>query len=101
MKKYGHKRFYELLAEISDLHSRKNHDYAGTEDPLANFKECERMGLPAYRGCFLRIQDKYMRILNFLKAGNLTVKMESVKDTLQDLAVYSLIMIILYEESQE
>lgn len=98
MKKYGHKRFYELLDEISDLHSRKNHDYAGKQDPLANFRECERLGVTAFEGCIIRMMDKYMRITNFVKAGEMKVKAESIKDTLRDLAVYSLIAIILFEE---
>ena len=100
MKKYGHKRFYQLLDEISDLHSRKNHDYAGKQDSLANFRECERIGTSAFRGCIIRMMDKYMRICNFINAGELKVKDESVKDTLRDLAVYSLIAIILFEEQE-
>lgn len=98
VKKYGHPRFYELLDGLSELHSRKNHDYAGQADPLANFRECERIGVSAFRGCFVRMMDKYMRIANFFTAGELKVKDESVKDTLRDLAVYSLIAIILLEE---
>ena len=100
MKKYGHRRFYELLNEISELQSRKNHDYAGKQDPLANFRECERIGLSAFMGCFVRMMDKYMRICNFIETGTMKVKDESVKDTLRDLAVYSLIAIILFEEQE-
>jgi hypothetical protein len=99
-KKYGHPRFYELVDEISELHSRKNHDYAGKGDSLANFKECKRIGISAFQGCIIRMMDKYMRIGNFMQAGEMKVKDESVKDTLRDLAVYSLIAIILWEENE-
>lgn len=97
-KEWGHPRFYEILDEIAELHSNKNHDYAGEKDPLANFRECERLGLSAFQGCFVRMQDKYMRLLNFIKSGTFHVKGEGVIDTLRDLAVYSLIASILYEE---
>ncbi len=95
---YGHPEFYELLNEMKELHSKKNHDYAGDGNPLANFKECERFGVSAFLGCFIRMTDKYMRILNFIKSGNLSVNSESIEDTLKDLSVYSLIDIILFRE---
>jgi len=42
--------------------------------------------------------DKYARISNFIKKGDFQFKEESIKDTLMDMAIYSLITIILYEE---
>jgi hypothetical protein len=99
-KFYGHPRYYELLDEIKHIHSTKNHDYAGQADPLANFRECERSGVDAFTGCIVRLTDKYMRVANFVKNGTFKVKGESVKDTLQDLANYALIAIILMEEQE-
>ena len=101
MERYGHPRFYEMLTEMGETHSAKNHDYAGQADPLANFKECERVGIPAHIGCFIRMQDKYMRIANFIKSGKVLVKGESVHDTLKDLSVYSCLMRILLEEVEQ
>jgi len=37
-QRHGHPRFYEILEELSTLHSMKNHDYATGGDPLGNFK---------------------------------------------------------------
>ena len=97
-KLYGHLGFYDLLTEISLLHSNKNHDYSGEGDPFQNFKESEKMGIPAWKGCLVRISDKFSRICNFANSEELLVKDESVEDTLKDLAVYALICIILYRE---
>jgi hypothetical protein len=100
-KLYGHPRFYEILEEMKTLHSNKNHDYAGQGDPLQNFRECGRIGIDPFIGCFVRMQDKYMRIINYINSGKLMVKGEGVKDTLTDLAVYSIIAIILLEEKEQ
>ncbi len=97
---HGHPRFYELLDGLRELHNRKNHDYAGADDPLRNFRKCEAWGLKDFKGCFVRMGDKYSRIEEFLKQGVLQVKDETVIDTARDLAVYALLFIILFEESQ-
>jgi hypothetical protein len=99
-KKHGHPRFYELLESLADLHSAKNHDYAG-DDPLSNFRMCEEMGLPAWKGVVVRLTDKWARLLNFTKKEELLVKDESFIDTLRDNAIYSLLCIILFEEKNQ
>lgn len=95
---FGHPRFYEILKDMADLHSRKNHDYAGTSDPLKNLRACTRLDLKPFMGVLVRLQDKWSRLEEFVKSGKLMVKNESVKDTLMDNAVYSVLAIILYEE---
>jgi len=106
---HGHPRFYELLAEMARIHSAKNHDYAGVKNPLANLRECERIcitckscgssvQIPAYVGSFIRMMDKYMRILNFISSRSLEVKDESIQDAFKDLSIYSILTLILYEE---
>lgn len=100
-KLFGHPRFYEILEKMKDLHSRKNHDYAGTSDPLKNLRACERLELEPFMGVMVRLQDKWSRLEEFVKSGKLMVKGESVIDTLLDNAVYSVLAIILYEEQQK
>jgi hypothetical protein len=97
-KQWGHPGFYELLEQMADLHSRKNHDYAGESDPLKNLRACERLNLKPFLGVLVRLQDKWSRLEEFVKSGQLMVKNESVIDTLMDNAVYSLLAIILYQE---
>ena len=97
--KRGHPRFYELLDIIADLHDRKNANYAKDGDPLSNFRMCEEFGVPATMGTMVRISDKYSRITQLMKGKKDEVG-ESIKDTLQDMAVYCLLEIILIEEEE-
>ena len=91
------KRFYEILETIKNLHDAKKHDY-GNADIFANFRVSELAGIPAWQGSVVRMGDKYARISNFIKKGDFKFKEESIKDTLMDMAIYSLITIVLYEE---
>lgn len=100
-KQYGHPDFYKLLDQMAELHSRKNHDYAGTSDPLKNLRACTRLELDPFIGVMVRLQDKWSRIEEFVKSKTLLVKNESVEDTLMDNAVYSLLAIILLREQKK
>ena len=91
-------RFYEILDVIKKLHDAKRHDYGDDNDIFANFRLSELAGISPWKGSVDRMGDKYARISNFIKKGDLKFKEESIKDTLMDLAIYSLITIILYEE---
>ena len=97
----GHPRFHELVQQMSELHSKKNHDYSGEKDPLNNLREVEGMGIPAWVGVGVRISDKYTRMKNFIKNRKFEFKEESLKDTMMDMAVYALLYIVLFEEGQK
>ena len=94
-------RFKELLEEMQKTHDAKRHDYASVEDIFANFRTCEMGGIPAWKGCCVRLGDKFSRIMGFAKKELLEVKDESIKDTLIDMANYALIALILYEEYKD
>ena len=94
---YGSPDFYKIIDELKEIHSNKNHDYAG-EDPFSNFKISENMGIPAWKGCLVRISDKFSRLCNFAKSNELKVKDENIEDTFKDMAIYSIIGLILYRE---
>lgn len=98
-ERHGHPRFYELLEEMADLHDRKNHDYSG-DDPLSNLRSSVEIGIPAWKGILVRLMDKWARLKTFAKKETLKVKDESIKDTLMDNAIYSLLCIIIYEEKE-
>ena len=101
LKKHGHPRFYELLDKIAETHSNKNFNYAENGNPLSNLKSSEKyFNIPAYMGTAIRMADKWERLCQLLK-GKKDVVGESVFDTLQDLAVYCLLEIILIEEGEE
>ena len=96
---HGHLGFYKLLADMAKLHSRKNHDYAGKGNPLRNFYKCKEQGIEPWRGVMVRLSDKWSRLESFCQQGTLEVKGESIVDTLMDNAVYSLLAILLFEET--
>ena len=95
------KRFYEILDVIKELHDKKRHDYGANEDIFANFRLSELSGISAWKGSVVRMGDKYARISNFIKKGEFKFKEEGIKDTLMDMAIYSLITMILFEEEEE
>ena len=100
MHKYTN-RFYQLLDEMKSLHDKKRHDYAQEQDPFANFRLSELGGIDAWKGIAVRLGDKYSRLMSFIDKGELKFKEENIKDTFLDTAIYSLIGLILYEESRE
>lgn len=89
--------FHRLLEQISELHDQKNHDYAEDSDPLSNFRRCERMGVPMLTGLLVRMTDKWSRIEQL--TGGKTPKNESLRDSLIDNAVYSLLAVLALDES--
>jgi hypothetical protein len=95
--KRGHPRFYELITEICELHDRKNADYAKDSDPLSNFRQAEGFGIPAWKGVLVRMSDKWSRIQEL--SNGKSPQNESLRDSLIDLAVYSLIDVILLEDA--
>lgn len=94
--RHGDPRFYALLEEIADLHSRKNHDYARSDEPLSNFTRAKAFGIEPWRGVLIRMSDKWGRIEELSKGK--TPKNESLRDSLIDNAVYSLICVLLLED---
>lgn len=95
---FGHQRFYQILDQLAELHSNKNHDYAGTRHPLANLLECGEAGVNPWKGVIVRLTDKMSRLKSYARQGEFLVKNEGLIDTFRDMAVYSILGIILYEE---
>jgi hypothetical protein len=89
-------RFDALLAEIKQIHDGKSHDYAHTADPLANLRKCQAFGIDPWLGVLVRLTDKWGRLEQL--ANGKTPKNESLRDTLIDNAVYSLLAVILLDE---
>ena len=92
----GDPRLHALLAEIGELHDKKQVDYGRESDPFANVRASEDFGVVAWVGTMIRANDKMRRVQSMALKGSL--ENESLEDSLMDLAVYSLIAIILYRE---
>ena len=97
VKYSGHPRFYKLLDEIENLHDRKNANYSKARDPLSNLNFSETYGVKGSLAVMIRMGDKWCRFSE-LMGGKKDLVGESVKDTLMDLVVYSLLEIIMLEE---
>jgi hypothetical protein len=92
--------FLELLEELRSLHMSKSQDYGSESDPLANIRQgAEFVGIEPWRGCMVRVADKVQRMKTFCRNGRLVH--EGVRDTLLDLAAYSLLAVVLYDEGQK
>ena len=89
-------KFHALLEAIAKLHDEKNSDYAHDADPLSNFRRAQSLGVDPFKGVLIRMSDKWSR-LEQLASGKVP-KNESMRDTLIDLSVYSLIAVLLQDE---
>jgi len=95
----GDPRFHQLLTEIGTLHDRKQADYGSNVDPFANVRASEDFGIPGWVGGVMRLNDKVHRLKQFAQKGVLAN--ESAEDSMMDIAVYSLIALVLYREPTE
>jgi hypothetical protein len=90
-------KFDAVVAEIMALHDGKSHDYSEDADPLSNLRRAKALGVDPVKGVLIRLSDKYCRLEQL--AGGKVPKNESLRDTLIDMAVYSLLAVVLLDES--
>lgn len=83
-------KFKQIIDEMYDLYLRKNHDYGDSFH-----KTFEAFGVIAP---LIRISDKMERLKTLAKKEAL-VKDESMKDTLIDIANYSIMTVIEMENN--
>lgn len=89
-------KFDALIEEIQKLHNSKSEDYAEADDPMRNLRRCQAFGVPAWKGCLVRLSDKQARIEQL--ANGKKPNHESLRDSLIDQAIYSLLTIVLLDE---
>ncbi len=95
----GDPRFHALLKQIGDLHDKKQADYGVATDPFANVRGSAEWGVKPWTGAMIRANDKVKRLQKYARDGELAN--EGVEDSFMDLAVYSLIALILHREEQD
>lgn len=100
-KQYGFPEFYRLIEQMAEIHSAKNHDYAGESEPDKNFRAAERLGISACDAIAVRMIDKWTRFENFVRNKELKVSDETIDDTLIDLANYALIWVIMKNRTKK
>ena len=89
-------RFHEILKELGDLHDLKQADYGRGDDPFANVRASAEWGMPAWVGAMVRLTDKVRRLQSLAQKGSLAN--EAAEDSFRDIAVYSCIALVLYEQ---
>lgn len=89
----------QVMHEMVQRMVKKGHDYSGADnDTLHNLKASEDLGIPAWKGVCVRINDKWRRCVNFCRQSVLLVEDESFTDTLIDMAVYCVWCVVLWRE---
>jgi len=89
-------RFHQILKELGELHDKKQQDYGRGDDPLSNVRASEEWGIPAWVGAMIRLNDKVRRLQSLALKGSLVN--ESAEDSLQDIACYAIIALVLREQ---
>lgn len=104
-KNFGHSRFYEILEELAQLHSDKNHDYASGGNPLGNFMRRADLyhrypGLDLSDPVVVALVDamKQLDAALWIKSNKHKPKVEGVLERLKDVAVYAVLAMVLEEE---
>ncbi len=84
----------ECCAKMATITAAKNADYTGKgDDPFSNFTVVEKTRIcSTEQGLLVRMSDKMARLASYCERGELSVKDESVEDTLLDLANYCILM---------
>ena len=82
-------RHKQICDELNNLYARKNHDYG---DSFHTTYLEEGMAMPR-----IRLSDKFNRFKTLSRANKQEVNDESIRDTLIDLANYSIMTILEME----
>jgi len=105
---HGHPMFYTILDELKDLHSRKNRDYAMGGSPLGNFQRRADLyshypGLDLSDRTVVAIVDamKQLDAALWLLSNKHKAEVEGVTDRLKDVAVYSVLAMIMRIEDKK
>ena len=102
MTKKQYRKFVEgLFDQMKSLIEAKNSDYSPGDDPFANFRISEDIGVDPLKGLFLRIQDKMQRFKAWASAGKLEVEGEGLEDVFMDLIGYACLAMGMLRERKE
>ena len=83
----------DIMNEALSIVQKKNDDYATNADPFQNFRFSKLIGIEVNKAILLRVCDKMARISNVLDKGNISVKDETVEDTIKDTINYMAILL--------
>ena len=70
------KKLFEACHKIA---IKKGNDYARGDDPFANFRTAEAIGVKPIKGILIRIMDKIQRLNNYGVVGSLITKAQRTR----------------------
>lgn len=88
---YLHNNMKETFSDCLEMVEKKNADYGADEDPFANFRNAEVVGVSVERAILVRMMDKMSRASTLLDK-EARVEDEKLDDTLEDLINYTAIL---------
>jgi len=89
-----------ILDEIKDLHARKSADYARESDKYRNFRmNTQIWGTTDWQEPLKRGTEKMIRIAE-LTSNSKTPKNESIRDSIIDIAVLSIIALDMFDQKK-
>lgn len=106
-QKSGHPLFYKILEELADMHDKKNKQYASETEPLSNFDRTARTVSKLLND---KINNKKLAYAMTLMAKQIDAvydmvgegkkdTVEEIEDKFKDIAVYSIICMILSRDN--
>lgn len=96
---YGDRSRNEILIEARQLHIQKNKGYAGhTDDPWSNFRLANKFKVSTAQGLYVRLSDKYSRLISLRTDANNDQVGEPITETLRDFFAYCLIALCILME---
>lgn len=108
-KFFGHPMFYEIVDELKTLHSVKNKQYATKDNHFGNFYRTGQLGMKLFNpvienkalasamGFMLKQIDGVYEMVGENKKDTV----EELEDKFKDIAVYSIICMILIREGKK
>jgi len=90
----------QRFARCLEIARAKNADYAGGDDPFANFRMASMVGVDPARAILVRVTDKLARMSRLLDRQP-AVAAESVEDSIDDAINYLAILGALFQERGE
>jgi len=90
-------RYNEVLEKLKEIYKAKKQEYL-PEEELGNFRESIKIGVPPWKGAFVRLQDKYLKACNLILGKEINLEDEELIDTLLDLANCAVITLCLLSE---
>ena len=95
--------FKKTHTHIQETIQKKNADYSNSqEDAFRNFKAVSSFGIPPETGFLTRMVDKFSRAANLIQNPQTKpqVTQESLQDTLEDLAAYTVLLMAYLEDKR-